>query len=469
MTMDNYTEALKAAVTAKTEWFDSTQLPKLVEVYRLHHTCIKTIYNTLVQRSLITPDPYKTEKKISDIVSPKEEAFPEGERSIVIGSRLSEYESMLDYICTYLKFSVESLTIKRIKKLHDLNRAFSWGNLSMNSTRANTRSLAVIINDARKNMPQLAVSLLNDSLSKCAKAVGDIDSMLRELSDFHREAYKFKVRNEIQKRPDYKKECASVAEEMAEIKRLFPTVMGKEPYYSELIAEIVDEDMSPIKDTMRQNVLKRLEIQTVAESSDETEKIDPRTILIASVTALAALGAIYAEIAQKLYANIKIIEAGHNTLLDKFKRAMRKAFNLKAPPLIYNFTIIDPKKETKVQRPIEINVFVANLERKAAFYSVLENRSSREFHKVMHADPESLFGFVSKQITENNETLILLAAADEYFKATAHKKDRSSIKGLKIDLVTVKNAIVKANSRRVEYLDSIEQAQQLQKIGITNA
>ena len=80
-----------------------------------------------------------------------------------------------------------------------------------------------------------------------------------------------------------------------------------------------------------------------------------------------------------------------------------------------------------------------------------------------------LFGFVSKQITENNETLILLAAADEYFKATAHKKDRSSIKGLKIDLVTVKNAIVKANSRRVEYSASIEEAQQLQKIGMTNA
>ena len=385
--MDNYTEALKAAVTAKSEWFNSTQLPRLLEAYRLLHTCVRTTYNTLVQRSLITPDPYKTEKNISDIVCPKDDAFSDGERSIVIGSRLSDYESVLDFICTYVKFTVESLGIKRIKKLHDLNHSFLWGNLSSNSTKANTRGLAALVNDARKNMPQLAVSLLNDSVSKSAKAVGDIESMLRELSDFHREAYKFSVRKEIQGRPDYKKECSSAAEEMAEIKRLFPTAMGKEPYYSELIAEIADEDMSPIRDTMRQHVLKRLEIQAVAESSDESEKVDPRMALIASVTSLAALGPIYAEIAQKLYANIKIIDAGHNTLFDKFKRVVRKAFNLKTPPLIYNFTIVDPKKDTKVQRPIEINVFVANLERKAAFYSVLENRSSREFHKIMHADP----------------------------------------------------------------------------------
>lgn len=60
-------------------------------------------------------------------------------------------------------------------------------------------------------------------------------------------------------------------------------------------------------------------------------------------------------------------------------------------------------------------------------------------------------------------------AADDYFKARAPSKLRESIKGLKIDLVTVKNAIIKSNARRAEYVSYVEDAERMRKIGITNA
>ena len=298
--------------------------------------------------------------------------------------------------------------------------------------------------------------MINDSIAKSAQSVSEIEAMLKSLSDFYRETYKLRIRMDIQQHPSYNKMVDTPAEETAEIKKLFPSIMGKEPYYGDLISEVIDEDLASNKAQLQAAVLKRLEVNT-------------RFLLLDSVHSLVTLGAVYNEIVQKLTANVKILEEGHNSIFDKLKRAFRKAFNLKEPALIYNFVIVDLKKETKTQRPIDINVFISNLARKSGFYSVLENRSSGEYRKISEAAEANIFAFVNKQISENNETLILLNAADNYFKAHAPAKTRNSIKGLKIDLIAVKNALVKANSRRAEYTSYIEETEQLRKIGITNA
>ena len=466
--MGNYLEALKTAIKEKTEWFNFSELPKLLDTYRLLHTCVKNIYNILIQRSLLTPDPYKLEKKISDIVAPEDTPYSDADRSVIIGARFSEYESMLDYVCTYVKFSVENMNIQKIKKLHDLNMSFLWGNMNSNNTKSNTRGLASLLLDARKNVPQITLSMINDSIAKSAQSVSEIEAMLKSLSDFYRETYKLRIRMDIQQHPSYNKMVDTPAEETAEIKKLFPSIMGKEPYYGDLISEIIDEDLASNKAQLQAAVLKRLEIPAKAEEPKQTE-VNTRFLLLDSVHSLVTLGAVYNEIVQKLTANVKILEEGHNSIFDKLKRAFRKAFNLKEPALIYNFVIVDLKKETKTQRPIDINVFISNLARKSGFYSVLENRSSGEFRKISEAAEANIFAFVNKQISENNETLILLNAADDYFKAHAPAKTRNSIKGLKIDLIAVKNALVKANSRRAEYTSYIEETEQLRKIGITNA
>ena len=104
-----YTTKLKGAIKEKSEWFNQEQLPKMVENYHLLHTCVRNLYEFLVKRSLITPDPYKNDRKISEVTNPDESPYIENERGMVIGSRFSEYETMLDFVCTYVKFSVEYL------------------------------------------------------------------------------------------------------------------------------------------------------------------------------------------------------------------------------------------------------------------------------------------------------------------------------------------------------------------------
>ena len=124
----NFTATLIPLLDEKAKWYDTEGLPKLLESYRLLHTCVKTLFDFLVKKSLITPDPYKLDKKINDIKAPDSQQFVESERSTIIGQRFSDYESMLDFLCNYYKFSTSHLNLTNIKKLLELNNAFHWVN-----------------------------------------------------------------------------------------------------------------------------------------------------------------------------------------------------------------------------------------------------------------------------------------------------------------------------------------------------
>ena len=136
-----FVDILYESLNNKLEWYNKERLPQMLEAYRLVFTCVKNLNALFVEKSLIEADPYKLDRRISDIVVPDTNIFPEPETSVVLGTRLSEYETMLDFICTYLVFSVENISFSRIKLLLEFNAVFSWENLVANSTSPNTREI----------------------------------------------------------------------------------------------------------------------------------------------------------------------------------------------------------------------------------------------------------------------------------------------------------------------------------------
>ena len=463
----DFLTAFKDAIQEKGEWFNMIGLPKVLENYRLLHTCVRNLYKTLIKRSLIKSDPYKLERKISDIVVPDDSPYIESERAMVIGSRFSDYEGMLDFICTYFKFSTDNFDLIKIKKLNDLNGAFQWSNMTLNSSKTNTRGLANLINEARKNAPQMTASLINDSISKSSQAISEITVSLKDLSDYKREEYKLNVRLDIFNHPDFdaKKAASSAEGELYEIKKNFTKVMGKIPFYSELISEIIEEDHSSQRESLQQAVLKKLSVKQKVENKKQNT-VNTKVLIMDALVPLAAVGPVYAEIVTKLVTNRDVLLAEKNTLFEKFKRAIRRSFNIPEPPLMYNVIIVDEKKGTKIQKAIDINIFLTNIDRKAKFMTVLGNKASAEIKKILSSEEDAIFQFVSKQITDAQESFVLLTAVDEYFKQHVLSSDKSKIKGLKIDLVSLKNAVVKANQKRAEYCSYIEEVEQMKKLGI---
>lgn len=464
----NFTNTLLPALDAKTQWYDTEELPRLLEGYRLLHTCVKTLFDFLVKKSLITPDPYKLDKKFSDIQAPEGGQFIESEKSVIMGQRFSDYEGTLDFLCNYYKFSVNHITLGNLKRLVDLSNAFLWNSFSVNSNKTNTRILSGLIADARQNSDALTSSMMNDSLTKASKAMNDINSILKEYADFQREFYKGQIRRKVFSTPGFDAAAAfeSPTAEGAMIKKNFAAAMGKIPYYKELVDEIVQEDQSSEREALQQKVLAKMDIK-VRQTVREEVKVDTKAMLMDSAHMLGGLPQTIATIVEKVKANHDVLESENNTLFVRFKKVFMKAFNIAEPPLYYTVIIVEPSTGAKRQERVNYDMFINELEVKGRRYAIFSQKKSAGYNKIISMEEDKLFDFISAQITDCNKMLVLLNAIDEFFKAAADQANKSRIKGLKIDITSFKNTLVKANSLRVEYAAYIEEAEQMKKLGIS--
>ncbi|MCR4821865.1 MAG: hypothetical protein K5873_03220 [Treponema sp.] len=465
---NNFTETLIQALDEKAQWYDMEELPRILEQYRLLHTCVKIVFDFLVKKALITPDPYKLDKKISDIKAPESTQFVDNERSVIMGMRFSDYESTLDFLCNYYKFSVSQLSLANIKKLVDLNNSISWNAFSSNSNKINTRSLATMVFSARQNSDAITASMINDNLSKASHAMNDINSSLRDYTDFQKEWYKGQVRKTVLLSTgfDSSKAMASPAGEMQQIKKNFAAGMGKVPFYNELIDEIIQEDQGNNKAQLQSNLLSKLNIQK-EESKKAEKKIDTKALIMAALQVLGATPPQLGAIATKIQENHDILESEHNTFMDKLKRTLRKAFNIAEKPLYYSVTITEQTTGAKRIEKIHYQNFLTDLATKARRYASVAQTNSPGYKKIASMPEEKIAEFVAMQIAECNKLMVILNAMDEFFKITAAPSNKSKIKGLKIDITTLKNSVVKANQQRVEYTSYVEEEAQMKKLGIS--
>ena len=465
---NNFTETLLQALDQKAQWYDTDELPRILESYRLLHTCVKVIFDFLVKKAMITPDPYKLDKKISDIKAPESEQFVENERSVIMGMRFSDYESTLDFLCNYYKFSVSQLSLANIKKLVDLNNSITWNAFSGNSNKINTRVLATMVFSAKQSCDPLTASMLTDNLSKASHAMTNINSALKEYTEFQKEWYKGQIRRNVILNPNFdaNKAMTDAASEMQQIKKHFASGMGKVPFYNELIEEIIHEDQGEQKEELQKKLLAKLNVEKESEKKT-TKKIDTKALIMTALQVLASTPPQIAQIIQKIQENHDLLESEHNSLMDKIKRAFRKAFGIQEKPLFYNVTIVEQTTGTKRVEKINYQTFMTDLATKARRFGAIAQPNSPGYKKINSMPEEKIAEFMANQISECNHLIVILNALDDFFKTTAAPSNKSKVRGLKIDITTLKNSIVKANQQRVEYTSYIEEEAQMKKLGIS--
>ena len=471
MEMYNFVNELQKKKKKKQEWYNSVRLQEMLMQYRLMYTCVKNLFENFVKKSLIVPDPYRLDKKISGIVVPETSEFAESEIAKVFGERFSNYETMLDFICTYFRFSIENFTIQKVKQLLDLNKVFEWDNLSSNSTRMNTRALAMVVSSAKKGAPNVVQSMINDSLDKCAQSTGEINNILTELSVFLRELYKGGLRRDLFDHPDFDKAKAAESSEaeLAEIKRLYTKVTGKKNFYTDLVNEIIEEDHAPDKDRRRAAVLERLQIKESSKSVTVKKAAGPDTkeMLMQSVLAVGATAPTLAQLISKLSDNIELLYKTKSTFFSKLICALKKAFHISEKERICNLVIKDSKTGAERTQKIKINEFMSDLSRKERIYNGIATKGI-EYSKIQSSSEDAILSFVNKQISELQSLFVVINAFDSHFKQEVATEFKTGIKGMQIELSALRNSIINANKKRSEYASYKEEAAQMQKLGIAD-
>ena len=464
-----FTNQLEVALAQKQEWFNSECLPDMLNDYRLLYTCVKNINELLTKKSLIIEDPYKLEKKISEIIVPDMTSFPESEAPTILGERLSAYEIMLDYICTYFRFSVENITIASNKKLLDLNKVFDWNNLSPNNTSSNTRSLAMALTTARQNATPVLLSTINDSLEKCTEAVNSIERKLMELAGFQKELYKGRLRKDLFEHPEFNKQKASLSaeDELAEIKKLYTKVMGKKSFYNDLVQEILNEDHAPNREELRAKILDKLKIVR-KEVKKEEKGPDTHELVMQGVLSLSGLAPVIGQLELKLKENFDLLFTEKKGFIQRLKALFRKAFNIKEKERSVEVPIVDAKTGARVMNTVKVNEFLLDLDKKKRIYSSF-SVNGPEYNKIKNASEESILGFLNKQISENQKIYTIINSLDEYFKSSIEILLKPRIKGMKIDLSSYRNIIITVNKKRGEYVALKEEIEQMKKLGINKS
>ena len=455
---DSFYTSLIEALKSRREWLEKNDLPKLKDELRNFHSAFSTIYSMLLKKGQLNADPYKNEAKVGDMQIPSMEEFSESSKE-QFSIRLSNYDNQLDFLVNFYQFSLEFFTLEKIRIILGLIKYIEWTKLSASIQNPNTRAMVEVITNIRAGTDHMATKIINESVQNLSKSTNTSIGYLKNCSDFNKQFYKYEVRtNVIGQLP------AQGPADMTQIRKHFAALMPGRPFYTELIEEIIKEDSPAEGPELKKMILKGLEV--AGNKPKQEKKAAPSKLLL--FDGFKDLGSLHTEfrgILLKINENHTLLENAKIGFWDKFRKMMQQMVNKEPEPTIYNITYIDTSTGLPVHEKINYKEFCDELEKKIKYLSMFTVRGP-VFGKLDSMEEDQVLNLLSKNITEIQTLHTSLTALDEYFKSTASQEDRKKIQGIKPDLSTIKNGIIKANQKHYEYTAAKEEEEQFKRMGI---
>jgi len=453
----NYIDMLSQALTARKDWLENTELAKLKEELRIFQISYSVLYNMFLKKKLINEDPYKQESKISDLEIPDTGPFNEAKKREQISLRLASYDSQMDFLVNFYQFGVDFLNVERIRRIVGLVRYIDWMNLTPDSQSNNTKVVAEIVNNAKSGGDALTLSIIGESLTKLPKCTTTIMGILRDLSIYHKETYKLNVRKAI---PGMQVQEANAAN----IKKKMNSVMPGSVFYQEYVDELIKEDFSKDGPAMREAVLKSLML-TEEKPKAAKPKIDYKSILLSGITAIGNAATVMNEILQKIDENEEVLADQKKGFWEKLRQLIRAMMHAEPEEVFYDLLFVDQSTGVQKKETTNLHQFRGDLERKTRILAGM-NAQGSVMAKLKTMNEEQCTAYLERTIRDIQNYHRILTSLDDYFKTNVNQNERSRIKGIKPELASVKNCIVKANQLRAEYTAAKEEEEQMKRLGI---
>lgn len=464
----SFSRQLESALLEKIQYLDTTGLKELKDDFKLFQSAFQGIYNVLLRKGIIQEDPYKYELKISEVTTPPESPFTESEKTDQMSIRLSQFESYLDFLNNYYEFSVEFLNMGRIKRLASLTKYFSFTSFSANSPHTNTRFMAEMVDMIRKGSDPLSSGIINEGLTQLDKTSRKIFQTLKDLTLVHKEQYKMNIRLAILPAMNFEREWVVTHREDAirKIRQQFGDSSVEHPFYPELVDEILLEEFSSDAQSLQDELLKKLTVNQGGNKKTVKDK-NYKGMLLDGLRILIGVSFQLEDALRKLADNQAVLDAMDKSFLTKLKRALREMMHKDPEPIIHEVEYIDPVSSERKTESINFVEFMDLASKRNQALMSMTSRTSAAFKRLEAASEDQIYKFLEKTLEELQTYFRKMTALDEFFlEALADPENRGKFRNIKIEMTSLKNATVKANQKRHEYIAQKEEEEQMKRLGI---
>jgi hypothetical protein len=454
----NYPDLLLQALLSRKDWLEKSEMAKLKDELRVYQASFSALYNIFLKKKLINEDPYKQETKIGELEVPETGPFNEAKRVEQFSLRLSSYDNQLDFLVNFYQFGVDFLNIERIKRILGLVRYIDWVHLTPDSQSHNTKVVAEITNQSKNGVDQITLSVIGESLTKLSRSTVSVIGILRDLTAYHRETYKLNIRNATKGMPAAEANAANIRKKIS-------SAMPGTPFYQEFVEELIKEDYSKDGPAMQDAILKSLKVADEQPKAVKP-KVSFKAILLEGIQVIGAASSPMNEIAVKLDDNETTLENQKKGFWKMLRQVLKKMMNAEPEEIIYDVQYMDPAKGVPVREKVNFHQFRADMDKKTKILAGMSGHGP-VMTKLSAMAEEQITGYLERTIRDVQSFHRTLGALDDYFKSNAPPSDRERIRGIKPELATIKNSIVRANQLRHEYSAQKEEEEQMKRLGIS--
>jgi len=354
---------------------------------------------------------------------------------------------------------VDYLNLDRIKRIVGLVRYIDWAGFSPDAQGLMTKTVALLTNQSKAGVDPLTLSIIGESCSRLSKTTQSSMKIMKELSTFYREKYKLNVRQNISK------DMSANEATPENIRKKFPSALPGQPFYKELIEELIREDYTDSGPDLKETILNTLRVK---EDKPKAAKptINLKNILLDGIQVIGGSSNTLTEIVGKLDENHGIMESRKKGFIQKIKELIRQITNAEPEEVIYSVECMDPTKGIPVKEKISFHQFKSDLDKKIRILSSFVRGSA--YNKIAAMSEEQIITYLEKYINDVQALFRTLGALDDFFKANVDPSDRDKVKGIKPDLTALKNTFVRANQLRHEYSAQKEEEEQMKRLGVAH-
>lgn len=465
--IEGFVEQLGSALTAQRDDLEATVIPRLKEHYRRIRSNFEAIYNVVRKKGLVKDDPYNYEERLSDLDVPDDLPMLDSERDKELSIRLTKYQTRIEFLTDYADYSLDSMSLRRIKLLVKFARFLQWNGMSEASTRPTTRAFAELLGKIKRSTDQFSINVIKDGQEQLNKVQNALNADLKRISIYKKEEYKHSIRTEVLPRiriPEVldRSQYESAAQQ---VRKVLPKYVPGEPFARDLVLEIFSENDPETGPPARSALLDALQI---AEKPKEQVKKrpDPRTPLWEGARTLAGCSRPMEEVVKKMNDNLVVFESRKLSFGEVMRRIWERLRGKDEETHTFEIEYIDETTNARTTESLQFEPFLSGVMRRVRIYNGILSKGGPGWAKLQATSEDELLDFLTKEFRALIETVRRFESLDTFFQSEVPRDQRNQLRGTNAEVVMIRDSIARARKKAHEYVAKKEEADQLRKLGI---